>query len=150
MNNPFISDAKTRLNNWKLVRQDISQIQDPEEKINKCLTFWKQAGFENYYLDWDKCENWPGPWDLLWDNHFCPSALSLGIAYTLIMSSADTFDGLCLKLIMDRTHSIQKIVVDWDKWWINVNYLDIIDKNKLKTSLTLNKWVYIDKAWHTE
>lgn len=150
MTNPFISDGKTRLQNWKLVRQHISQLQDPQEQIHTCVAFWKQAGFENYYLDWDKCENWPGAWDLLWDNHFCPSGLSLGIAYTLLMSSPENFDNLRLSLILDRTHSIQKIVVDWHQWYINVNYLDIVDKNKLKTSLTLNKWVYRDKAWHTE
>lgn len=150
MTNPFLVDGTTRLQHWKLVRHEISQMTDHLQGVDACLQFFKQAGFENYYLDWDKYQTWPGAWDLMYGNHFCPSGLSLGIAYTLLLASPETFDNLTLCLILDRTNSIQKIVVDWNNWLINYDYLDRVDKNTLKTSLTLNRWTYQDKSWHQQ
>lgn len=147
MTNPFVCDPRTRLLEWKNVRLQIAQLTDPLAQIQCCLNFWKQAGIENYYLDWDNCEQWPGAWDLLWQNHFCPSGLSLGVAYTLVISDPRIFDNICLNLILDRTASIHKIVVDWNNWYINAYYLDCLDKTHLPTSLSLNKWIYKNKSW---
>jgi len=150
MNNPFLADGTTRLQQWKLVRQEISQLTDPILQIDTCLAFFKQAGLENYYLDWDQCQSWPAAWDLMWDNHFCPSGLSLAVAYTLMLCAPETFEPLRLSLVLDRHQGVHKIVVDWNNWYINYNYLDRIAKPQLKTSLTLNEWIYSNKSWHQQ
>ena len=150
MPNPFLSDPKSRLQSWKRLRETLQAQSNAVDQIDMCVQFFKQAGFENYYLDWDKHSDWPGAWDLIWNNNFCPSSLSLAVAYTLLLAAPGTFENLSLRLILDRTNSIQKIIVDWDDWWINYNYLDRTDKNKLKTSVTLNQWIYQNKSWQQQ
>lgn len=147
MINPFVIDPKTRLTAWKDLRKEVSLSENIEEKINLALQFWRMAPLQNNVLDWDKCENWPTPWELLNNNKFCDSTLSLAVAYTLVLSDPEIFTDIMLMLVTDRINHVQKIMVKTNNLvlnygWLDVNPLEILEKSQIHT-----RWVFDGKQW---
>jgi len=145
--NPFISDYKTRLHQWKQLRDQIKQTPDPDVKIDTCLAFWKQAPEEHVRIDWDNCQDWPGAWDLLHINAYCTSCHSLGIAYTLMLADSETFPNVQLKLLWDKPHSVQRIVAETHGYCLNWGYVDKTALHLLNHVLVQNTWEWHHKQW---
>jgi hypothetical protein len=146
MINVFLGDRKTRSSAWKQIRQQIQDQPNPEIKLDLALLFWKQASFEKPTIDWDNCESWPSAWDLINNNCYCTNAHSLGVAHTLLLADP-MFDNLQLRLIQDRQHHVQKIVVSWHNWYLNHGYLDKIHKDSLASISIQNAWAWNTKKW---
>lgn len=147
--NIFTQDYATRLAAWKACRCEIMSAQDINDKIDVCLKFWRLAPIQNPLLNWDNSMTWPTAWELLHDNCYCTSSHSLGIALTLVWADPITFKNVSLDLITDREFSIQKIVVNWDSWYLNHGHVDKIAKNTLKSIHTHERWHWTQKQWHT-
>jgi hypothetical protein len=147
--NPFIQDYATRLAAWKNCRMDINSAPSTQDKIDVCLKFWRLAPVQNPLLNWDNSESWPTAWELLNDNNYCSSSHSLGIALTLVWADPDLFKNVHLDLITDRSYSIQKIVVNWETWYLNHGHVDKIAKNTLQNVHTHERWKWAHKKWIT-
>jgi len=145
--NPFLLDAKTRLEAWKTLRSNISSAETLKEKIALCLSFWQQAPIENPIIDWDNSKGWPTPWEMLHSNRFCEGALSLGVAYTLLLSAPQEFADLRLLLITDRRAHVQKIVVKTQGQVLNYGWLDSNPSSVLNTSQIHNRWEFDGRQW---
>ena len=145
--NPFLLSRSQRTAEWKNLRAEIAAQPSVDAKIDLCLAFWRQAGFENRVLDWDNCSTWPNPWELIYSNRYCTSSHSLGIAYTLMLADPITFEDLQLRLINDRDHSIEKIVCDTHGYLLNHGFVDRVARNSLKAIYTQARWHWIDKKW---
>lgn len=147
--NLFLLDAKSRLLGWKVLREQIAQSENLDHKIQLCLRFWQQAPIENPTIDWDNSRLWPTPWEMLHSNRFCESALSLGVAYTLLLSDSATFHDLKLLLITDRQAHVQKIVAKTCSQVLNFGWLDQHNASVLNGSQLHNKWVFDGRQWQT-
>ena len=80
--NIFQSNFEQRLKYWYKLRNDLL---DTDTK-NKCLgtdKFWQTAPLVNHYLYTDSVNEWPDPWELISENHYCYIARGLGIFYTM-------------------------------------------------------------------
>lgn len=117
------------------------------EKIQLTLTFWKGAPLENPLLDWDNCANWPSPWELINDNRFCDSTLSLAVANTLVMADPDNFKDAQLALITDRENHVQKIVVITHDRVLNLGWLDVTPREAIKQAHINRRWKHDGKIW---
>jgi len=73
-----------RLAQWRELRT-ANQNNLLEDALLAINDWWQTAPWTPYYLHWDDLDTWPGPWDLLADNHFCGLAKALGIVYTIQM-----------------------------------------------------------------
>lgn len=147
MINPFLLDPKSRQRAWQQVRQQIKECHSSEQQIDLALNFWKQASLENHVLDWDHCEHWPGPWELIFNNSYCTSSHSLGVAYTLLLSDSQYSD-IQLRLIQDREHHVQKIVAVWKDWVLNHAHVDKKPISRLQNCYTQATWTWDGKRWN--
>jgi hypothetical protein len=75
-------DTGERLSCWRSFRKNLDQL-SLEEAIDATATFWRDCPFHPYYLDADKPESWPGPWELIEENYYCDLAKALGMLYTI-------------------------------------------------------------------
>jgi hypothetical protein len=75
-------DTGERLSCWLSFRKSLDQL-SLEDAIDATAKFWKDCPFHPYYLDADKPESWPGPWDLIGENYYCDLAKALGMLYTV-------------------------------------------------------------------
>jgi hypothetical protein len=145
--NPFIADYKTRLKQWKMLREQIQQESDLDAKIDLCLQFWQQAPEENMRINWDDASEWPGAWDLLSDNTYCTSSHSLGIAYTLMLADSHTFPNVKLELIWDTRHSVQRIVAKTHGYYLNWGHVDKTAQHLLQHMIIQDAWEWHNKQW---
>lgn len=129
---PFLQGSKTLLKLWKELRLELSHDKDDYQHLQLVTNFWRHAPVSLRILDWDNCSSWPDPWLLIHQNEFDDSAVSLGMFYTLILSTDErwTIDRCQLQLIKDDLHSRQKIILQIDnKWLMNFEYNKIVAVN---------------------
>ena len=150
MINPFVIDPKSRLAAWKQVRQDIQNSASVEEKIDISLKFWRMAPLENPILDWDDSSKWPTPWELLHNNHFCDSTLSVAVAYTLVLSDPEIFSDINLLLVTDRQNHVQKIMVKTHNTILNYGWLDSNPSTVLMNAAIHDRWKFDGKKWYND
>lgn len=74
-----------RLAQWRKLRE--ANLDNPlEDALLAINDWWQRAPIVTHYLHWDDLSDWPDPWQLLADNHFCSLAKALGIVYTIQMT----------------------------------------------------------------
>lgn len=148
--NPFLLDPRSRLLSWKELRTAIAGEESPVDKIHLALSFWKQAPIENPLIDWDNAQKWPTPWELLHNNRFCEGALTLGVAYTLILSNPEQFQDLTLLLITDRENHVQKIVAKTHGYILNYGWLDRNPMTVISNCQIHSRWNFDGKCWQAQ
>ena len=132
MLSPFLQGSKTLLKIWKDLRSQLSSDKTDYQHLEMVMNFWSYAPVATRILDWDNCESWPDPWQLIHSNEFDESAISLGMFYTLILAEDErwNYDRCNLQLIKDDVNSQQKIVLSVDdKWLMNFEYKKIAALN---------------------
>jgi hypothetical protein len=77
-------DFTDRLTSWARLRTAVESM-ELEQSLQEISTWWYQAPWTGYHLDWDDCTIWPDPWQLLSDNIYCDVARGLGILYTITL-----------------------------------------------------------------
>jgi hypothetical protein len=107
-----------RLESWNDLR-DRCQTLPPEQALESINTWWFDVPWRPYYLHWDDQPNWPDPWQLLSDNHYCDLARALGILYTItLLDRADLGDAtLVLTTTGDNLVLVSKskYILNWDR-----------------------------------
>ena len=78
----FKLSVSDRLTSWKKLRQQLDDC-NLDQAIYLVNEIWSQCPYIPYYLDIDKPQFWPDPWQLLTENYYCDIAKTLGIIYTL-------------------------------------------------------------------
>lgn len=78
----FNTQPNLRLGLWKKFRENISLL-PIEQAIRQTNDFWQKCPFIPFFLDYDRADSWPDPWQLIVENYYCDLAKSLGIVYTL-------------------------------------------------------------------
>ena len=84
MYNIFQSSYDVILKNWYNLRQKLEEA-DTETKCIEVDKWWQTAPLVNHYLHSDFSHEWPNPWELIYENHYCSVARGLGMFYTLYL-----------------------------------------------------------------
>jgi hypothetical protein len=125
----------SRLESWNQLR-DSCQTLPLEQALNAINAWWFSVPWRPYYLHWDDQPNWPDPWQLLSDNHYCDLARALGILYTItLLDRADLGDAtLVLTETGDNLVLVgkSKYILNWDQDTI----VNTIQATNIKKQLT--------------
>lgn len=68
-----------RLRDWKSFRESLTCSLSDIEILQKVVEYWMTVPYLKFYLDFDKLQTWPNPWELVHSGEFC----STGIAYLM-------------------------------------------------------------------
>ena len=128
-------DFASRLESWNQLRDDCQTL-PVEQALKNINSWWFDVPWRPYYLHWDDQPNWPDPWQLLSDNHYCDLARALGILYTItLLDRADLGDAtLVLANQGDNLVLVQKskYILNWDRDTI----VNTIQATNIKKQLT--------------
>lgn len=143
--NIFQSSYEARLQDWFQLRASVINL--PIEQ--RCIIideWWQHAPLVNHYLHPHEIDTWPGPWELLNDNEYCPLARGLGMIYTLLLTGVTDVD-FCIGKD-DNDEDVALVMVDnakyvlnyWPDMVVNINLTNFkitnsLDLNKIKTKL---------------
>ena len=111
------------------MRFSLTKDQTDKDQLLIVADYWHQFPISTFYLDVDRPEYWPSPWQILFEGDYCRSTLAYLMEQTLLMSD-DRWDTsrLKLKLIDDRMNSnLFMILVADNKYVANYSLNEIID-----------------------
>ena len=115
-----------RIAEWKNFRNGIETSSTPLQDV---VLFWSKAPFVNSYLDCADPLKWPDPWRLVIDNRYDDLAISLGIAYTLKLTTR--FMNEQIEIHMSILEKEKKFPVVIRDCILNWNYREVIDKKSI-------------------
>lgn len=75
-------DTSERIARWRDFRKSLDAL-PLEQAIEATAEFWSGCPFAPYYLDPDRPESWPSPWELISENYYCDLAKAIGMLYTM-------------------------------------------------------------------
>jgi hypothetical protein len=143
--NVFQLNYDSRLQHWYDLRQKL-QNADTATKCIEIDKWWQSAPLVNHYLHPHEIDAWPGPWELLNDNEYCPLARGLGMIYTLLLTGVTDVD-FCIGKD-DNDEDVALVMVDnakyvlnyWPDMVVNINLTNFkitssLDLSKIKTKL---------------
>lgn len=150
MHNPFIGGSKNLFMDWKCLRNSIKETASDLDVLANIAHFWSLAPLSNRIIDWDAPISWPKPWELLHNNLYDESAVSLGIFYTLHLADEERWSTTRCKLILvrDTIYEIQRIVCEIDsRWLLNLDYNSVVDRTLQQRSLIVQQtYTYTEDA----
>ena len=131
--NVFQLPYESRLQSWVELRAQVRSL-DIKDQCLEIDAWWQRAPIVNHHLHPTDIENWPGPWELLAENTYCPLARGLGIYYTLFLSGIRGIDFLLGKDYNDEDVSL--ITVDRAKYIMNGYPNSVISSNLADFKIT--------------
>jgi hypothetical protein len=135
-------NSEQRLGEWKKFREEISNL-DLEEAIQATTHLWSYAPFVGYYLDPTNSKEWPDPWQLLDENYYCDIAKSLGMLYTLALSSHGKDIDLELRIVADKDGNGSHLVyINQGKYVINYWHDEIVNNKQAEIDGNEVKFCY--------
>lgn len=136
----WLLDPNERLHDWKEFRKNIGEV-DVEQAVKDTCHLWSYAPFVNYYLSADNTSEWPDPWTLLYENYYCDIAKTLGMLYTLYLSShyGKNIADLEIKIFKDKDNKdvFNTLWVDQGKYILNFVYDTVVNKTLFDENLIL-------------
>lgn len=135
--NTFQLNYENRLKSWHelRIRLENSDIKYQSIEIDK---FWQQCPLLNHYLHPSDIQDWPNPWELLYENSYCYYARALGIIYSLLLLGVTDIDLVEAK--DNNNEDVVLVLVDHAKYILNY-WPDTILNNSLQDFKILK---YID------
>lgn len=131
-------EPNERLREWKQFRERINDL-DFEQALTETVHLWSYAPYVNKYLDRFNHNDWPDPWQLLYDNAYCDLAKALGMLYTLYLSThyESSFSELEIRVYKNHDNGdIFNIVwIDQGKYILNFTFDTIVNKNLIDENL---------------
>jgi hypothetical protein len=118
-----------RLTEWKRFRDDLELSETPLKDVAE---FWGNAPFVSTYLDPKAPAEWPDPWHLVLDLQLDDLAISLGMLYTLKLTTrfmGSKFE-IHTSMSPDRGDPRYFLTID-DKFVLNLEYKEVVDISTL-------------------
>ena len=127
-----------RLRFWHDFRKKISE-QEFEQALKETTHLWSYAPYVAHYLTTDQIDNWPGPWELVYENYYCDLAKALGMLYTIYLSSHQC--ELEIRIYNDPSTKEQYnlVYIDKGKYVLNYVYDEVVNKTQVADNLRLVK-----------
>jgi hypothetical protein len=129
---------KNRLSEWKSFRDKLNQISLPAA-INKTQELWQSCPFIPFFLEYDKVESWPDPWQLITENYYCDLAKTLGIVYTLHLTAHkdQLFPELRTYFDPNTRHHYHIAYLCGGKYVLNLIEGEVVNKEHINRQLKL-------------
>ena len=89
------------------------------------------------YLTTDHIEEWPGPWELIYENYYCDLAKALGVVYTLYLSSHRPEIEIRIYNDPSTKEQYNLVWIDQGKYVLNLSWDEVVNKKQLPKTLTV-------------
>ena len=125
-----------RLRCWQEFRKDISS-KTFEQALQDTQHLWCYAPYVAHYLTTDHVENWPGPWELLYENYYCDLAKALGIVYTLYLCDHKPEMEIRVYNEPSTKEQYNLVFIERGKYVLNLVHDEVVNKQQVSKELKL-------------
>ena len=127
-----------RLRCWQDFRKSISQ-KNFEDALKETTHLWSYAPYQTRYLTTDQINEWPGPWELIYENYYCDLAKALGIVYTLYLSNHKPEIEIRVYNDPSSKEQYNLVFVNKGKYVLNYIHDEVVNKKQISKDLKLIK-----------
>ena len=150
MINPFLCSSKQLSQYWRMTRDQLTSDKLDLEHLEIVTRFWSYAPISASFLDWDHPNTWPDPWELISEMVFDPSAVALGMKYTLLLGEDQRWSPKRLELNLicsnDKTQQSLALIVD-SEYVLNFEYGLIVPIDKVSNEFIVQlRYNYLNKV----
>ena len=108
-----------------------------EQALQDTQHLWCYAPYVAHYLTTDHVENWPGPWELLYENYYCDLAKALGIVYTLYLCDHKPEMEIRVYNEPSTKEQYNLVFIERGKYVLNLVHDEVVNKQQVSTELKL-------------
>lgn len=124
-----------RLRSWQEFRTRIFEL-SIDDAVKETQHLWSYAPFVKNYLHYDLVKEFPGPWELIYDNYYCDLAKALGILYTLYLSKKPEIE-IRVYINPTTTEQYNLVYVDKGKYVLNYIHDEVVNSTQVENNLKL-------------
>ena len=122
-----------RMQFWHDFRRDLESSENP---IQDTITFWNTAPLTNIAADPYDRENWPDPWEMIFENNYCPFVKILANLYTLQLTDRFSQSKFEIHITQDKEKSETKYLLFVDGLCIGYDVNQAVPISQLSKKLT--------------
>lgn len=122
-----------RMQFWHDFRQSLETSEDP---IQNTILFWNTAPLTNIAADPYDQENWPDPWEMIFENNYCSFVKILANLYTLQLTDRFSQSNFEIHITQDKEKSETKYLLFVDGLCIGYDVNQAIPISQLPKKLT--------------
>lgn len=136
----FQLNNEDRLKVWREFRTELDSLPF-ETALNRVAEFWGRAPFVPYHLDINDPDNWPDPWTLITENHYCDLAKALGIVYTIALTTHGNGLEYEIRVYNDpsKGYDYNLVYLDQGKYILNMIDSEFVNIEQVEQKLVLKK-----------
>ena len=127
-----------RLRSWQEFRNNLSNL-DLASACYQTEHLWSYAPYVQNYLHFDYVDEWPNPWELLYDNYYCGLAKALAIVYTLYLSSHKPQIEIRVYNDPSTMEQYNLVYVDKGKYVLNLVHDEVVNSTQVPKEIKLKK-----------
>lgn len=116
MENLFQTSYDTIFKDWYRLRLSVEKS-DIQTQCIATDEWWQKVPTVGHYLHSDTVNEWPNPWELISENHYCYIARGLGMFYTLYLLGNRNID--FVEALDYDNESVALVLVDSAKYILN-------------------------------
>jgi hypothetical protein len=134
----FDQHGTDRLIEWKKFRDSLETSDTPFQDV---AVFWSQAPFVSPYLNPKNPTEWPDPWHLVLDSRLDDLAISLGMLYTLKLTSRfmNSLFEIHTSMLSEEKNQKYFLIVD-NEHVLNLEYKSVVTVSSLEQVQTNLVW----------
>ena len=129
-----------RLRTWQEFRNSVSEMPH-KEALDKIEHLWSYAPYVKNYLHYDLVNEFPGPWELIYDNYYCNLAKALGIMYTVYLSGQEVDVEIRVYIDESSTEQYNLVYIDKGKYVLNLIHDEVVNSAQVPNNLKLKKTI---------
>jgi hypothetical protein len=145
----FNEPPDRRIISWRDWRNNLSNL-EPNSIVEQVCKDWSRVPTVLHYLAPDQLNDWPNPWELVYNNIYCDLAICLGMTYTFCLMDHDEFNDVELQIYRTDNGWSNLSSINQGKYVLNYHYGRVVNsqyvsKDKMKLAYSYSKIDLLDK-----
>lgn len=145
----FNEPPDRRIISWRDWRNSLAGL-SASEIVEKTCKDWSRVPTVLHYLLPDQIDQWPTPWELVYNNMYCDLALCLGMCYTFCLLDNPEFADVELKIYRTETGWSNLSSINQGKYVLNYHYGQVVNsqcvvEDKMKLAYSYSKFDLLNK-----
>ena len=116
-------EANERISQWRDFRKTLSSL-TLNRALESTVDFWQSCPHHPFYLDPERPDDWPTPWQLIADNYYCDLAKALGMLYTVYLTCRDQIKEAEIRVYYDPESRYTYNLAIFDQGKYVLNFID--------------------------
>ena len=129
-----------RLRSWQEFRNNLSDF-SLSDACKQTEHLWSYAPYVQNYLHYDYVDEWPNPWELIYDNYYCGLAKALAIVYTLYLTSHKPEIEIRVYNNPSTMEQYNLVYVDKGKYVLNYIHDEVVNSTQVSKQLVLKRTI---------